>query len=95
MNELGAPAPRTQVVVRSPRGEQIGRVDFFWDEGVVGEADGRMKYLQPEDLYAEKIRQERLEDLNLTVVRWGWPDVATDAALMRLALRLDRARARA
>jgi hypothetical protein len=67
----------------------IARVDFYWDHaGVVGEADGRMKYTDRADLVEEKLRQERLEDAGLVVVRWGWDDVRRPAALAR---RIERA----
>jgi hypothetical protein len=56
----------------------VARVDFYWDElGVVGEADGRLKYSDGSDLYAEKRRQEAIEDLGLRCVRWGWSDLSS------------------
>ncbi|WP_375482346.1 type IV toxin-antitoxin system AbiEi family antitoxin domain-containing protein [uncultured Jatrophihabitans sp.] len=89
ITRAGLPAPRTQVEIRvSDR--FVGRVDFYWDEpGVVGEADGRGKYTDPQVLYDEKRRQERLEAAGLIVVRWGWAELAdftTTAARLRSAL---------
>lgn len=84
------PLPVPQVEVRDSAG-LIGRVDFAWSEhGVVGEADGRAKYDSPEALYAEKRREDRLRALGLTVVRWGWVDLAErpDALRQRLAAAL-------
>ena len=70
MHEHGLPPPELQV--------RIGpfRVDFEWD-GVVGEADGAKKYdgSEPQALLREKRRQERLEQMGLTVVRWDWDDM--------------------
>ena len=62
----------------------IGRVDFSWpDAHVVGEADGQLKYAEPGALYAEKRREDRLRALGLTVVRWGWQDLAQDQFRLR------------
>jgi len=73
---LQIPAPRPQAVILDDRGWIVGRVDFYWDDlAIAGEADGRAKYADgDETLDAEKTRQERLEDLGLTVFRWGWTD---------------------
>jgi very-short-patch-repair endonuclease len=73
---MGLPAPELQV----PLGDasRVGIVDFYWREfGVVGEADGLMKYdeEQPESLRAEKLRQEALEDVGFIVIRWTWDDI--------------------
>jgi hypothetical protein len=65
----------------------IGRVDFYWPEsGLVGEADGRLKYDAPGALYAEKLREDRLRAIGLTVIRWGWQDVAGRPDLLRSRL---------
>jgi hypothetical protein len=44
----------------------------------VGEFDGRVKYGQSADLWAEKQREDRLRALGLAVVRWVWADVVGD-----------------
>ncbi len=76
--EHDLPIPRSQVVLGDDSGT-IGRVDFLWKEaGVVGEADGRIKYAEDEEfllLWAEKQRQERLEEAGFIVVRWTWTQV--------------------
>jgi hypothetical protein len=70
----------------------IGRTDFWWEGGrVVGEADGRVKYDSRDSLYAEKRREDRLRALGLTVVRWGWNDLARGADADRLRRRLASA----
>jgi hypothetical protein len=58
--------------------------DFWWPEtGLVGEFDGRGKYLRDEFtrgrttaevVLDEKRRENRLRALGLTVVRWEWAD---------------------
>jgi very-short-patch-repair endonuclease len=72
---MGLPAPQLQVSLGDA--SRVGIVDFYWEEfGVVGEADGLMKYdEQPEALRAEKLRQEALESLGFIVVRWTWDDI--------------------
>ncbi|MBA8795153.1 putative transcriptional regulator of viral defense system [Friedmanniella endophytica] len=79
----GLPAPELQHELRSPDGEFLGRVDFFWrKQRTVGEFDGRVKYGRllragehPGDVvFAEKRREDAIRRLGLEVVRWTWPD---------------------
>ena len=94
----GLPMHRLQVVLSDADGE-IGRVDFFWEEyGVVGEADGRVKYGNDERtdaLWAEKLRQERLEDAGFIVVRWTWSEIFNDPFVVVARIRRAFARAEA
>ena len=74
----GLPTPRTQVWVGAAD-EPIGRVDFLWEaERTVGEFDGRLKYSDPSDLWAEKVREDRFRDAGFEVVRWVWADAYGD-----------------
>ena len=86
----GVPPGIPQVVVTDSSGRFVGRVDSLWPElGVVGEADGRGKYLPdvPGDgaldevaaqaVIAQSVRETRLRDLGLEVVRWDPRDLAT------------------
>jgi hypothetical protein len=80
MREVGVPAPALQHVVRDDQGF-VGRVDFWWEAvGVVGEFDGRSKYgideavSASDQLWEEKLREDRLRALGLSVVRWTWSD---------------------
>ncbi|HEY8587955.1 MAG TPA: hypothetical protein VIL55_00245 [Naasia sp.] len=86
--ELGLPAPLLQREFRDARG-LIGRVDFWWPEqGVIGEFDGRVKYLgrypgAPEDaLWREKVREDRLRAVAPRVARWVWSDLETPERLL-------------
>jgi hypothetical protein len=80
------PAPHTQVSLRTGHGQFLARVDFYWPGlGVVGEADGRVKYTDDE-LWNEKARQERLTDSGLVVERWGW-SVARQPTVLQARLR--------
>jgi len=74
----GLPEPQLQVPMHDRAG-LIGRVDMYWpDLGVVGEADGAIKYEVRDDLLKEKAREDRLRALGLAVVRWTWPEIWQD-----------------
>jgi very-short-patch-repair endonuclease len=75
-------------------------VDFWWPSArVIGEFDGKGKYLREEysggrsiaDIVIdEKLREDRLRALGATVVRWGWSEAASSARLLaRLGNRLS------
>lgn len=72
---LGVPVPECNVVLEL--NGQSFRVDLYWGEfGIVGEADGRLKYqgrlATSDTLWKEKLRQEWLEsEAGLIVVRWN------------------------
>jgi hypothetical protein len=73
----GVPRPTCNTTVRL--GEEACRPDDLWlPLGIVGEADGRGKYDEPDQttLWAEKRRQEWMEtELGLLVLRWTTPEV--------------------
>ena len=93
--EWGLPDATPQVDFHDEEGF-IGRVDFYWEEfGVIGEADGRSKYVEPGALYAEKRREDRLRRAEgcREVIRWGWIDLRPPhdrALLARLSSTLRR-----
>jgi very-short-patch-repair endonuclease len=90
IHERKLPPPEPQFVIDAG-GPTPYRLDFYWEEQrVVGEADGMMKYHDPEVLRAEKVRQERLERLGLTVVRWTWREMLfeTEETMARLSYAL-------
>jgi hypothetical protein len=75
----GLPAPEQQVEIRDRAG-LIGIADFVWGaHGVIGEFDGRIKYqgqlVEPNTLYAEKRREDRMRELGFEFVRFGWSEV--------------------
>lgn len=95
----GLPVPDLQHEVRDAVGRWCATVDFWWDGSppVVGEFDGEVKYgrlLPPgrtagQVITEEKIREDRLRDMGLHVVRWTWRDLdAPTALLTRLRARL-------
>ncbi|WP_028463280.1 hypothetical protein [Nocardia sp. 348MFTsu5.1] len=78
------PRPRLQHVFYSADGRFIARVDFDWDGRLVGEFDGLVKYggglmkagQTPNDVViAEKIREDRLRQMGIEIVRWTWADL--------------------
>ena len=84
-----------QVVVRDSHDRFVGRVDVLWPGlGVVGEADGRGKYLletdgdgPPDEVAARAVvdqvrRESRLRDLGLEVLRWDPDDLRDPLGLL-------------
>ena len=99
-DEQGVPQPSWQVNVYDGRG-LVGRVDAWWEVGLVGEADGRSKYELAaaerggvdaknlaDVLHAERARQERLERAGADVARWGPGDVLESGPSAALATYL-------
>lgn len=85
----GLPAAECQALVVDPRDGWHARVDFRWPaHRTVVEADGRLKYATPADLWNEKLRQERIEELGYAVLRLTWTQVTGEpAATVRRVLR--------
>ena len=88
------PPPLTQVEINTRGGRFLGRTDFYWPAGVVGEVDGNSKYTSPDVLIREKWRQEGLEAAELRTVRWGAVDLrGFGPTAARLLRALQRAQA--
>ncbi len=90
--EQGLPRPDLQVEIRDAWDHLIGRGDFGWRAArVIGECDGRIKYRDlarpgedPLDvLMREKRRENEIQALGWTVVRWTWEDLAQPRILCR------------
>jgi hypothetical protein len=85
--EFGIPMPEQQVTF-TLRGRRSARVDFYWrDFGVIGEADGRLKYESPNDLWAEKQREDALRMVANRVIRWTWSDAWSGQPLIAILER--------
>ncbi|WJL95954.1 hypothetical protein QSU92_01690 [Microbacterium sp. ET2] len=88
---LGFPDPDLQVVFRSGSGVE-DRADFHWPTlGVIGEADGDVKYDgrygNPVEIFRRQgHRDQRLLESIAATAHWGWSDVAAVAPL-RATLR--------
>lgn len=88
-HQQGLEPPDLQVVLNDNDGV-IGRVDHYWEATrTVGEADGALKYAEPGDLFAEKVREDRLRDAGHQVVRYTWDEVVHRPA--SVAARFQRA----
>jgi hypothetical protein len=71
--ELGVEAPLQQHEI-DDAGRRF-RVDFYWPRhDVVGEADGRSKYVDPTDLWNEKLREDAIRRRVRGFIRWTWAD---------------------
>lgn len=99
MHNAGLPAPELQVQLIDGRGRFIARPDFLWREyGVAGEFDGKIKYqklLRPGETAAdvvlrEKMREERMRELGLIVIRWIWDEIYEWEELLRRLARAFR-----
>ena len=84
---LRLPLPQLQRDVIGASG-WVAQSDFLWEYyRVVGEADGKVKYLQDE-LWAEKQRQDDVEDAEYEVIRWNWRTAhAADEEFTRRLMR--------
>lgn len=92
------PKPTLQRRFYDEDGIFVARPDFEWDGRLVGEFDGLTKYgggsmtpgQTPADVViAEKIREDRLRQMGIDVVRWVWADLENGKlpGILRQALR--------
>jgi hypothetical protein len=96
------------VNVSDAEGVFLGRVDCWWQEGVIGEADGALKYrlaaaerggASAESLAAvvddERRREHGLRHAGLPIVRWAARDVRDEprSAALAAVLREELRRA--
>jgi hypothetical protein len=76
--EAGISLPEPQAWLQGSSG-RWWRVDFWWPQlGLIGEADGMVKYTEAQALMDEKARQLDLEGPGRSVIRWGWSHVVND-----------------
>lgn len=91
----GFAPPVLQYEVRNGTG-RVAMTDFYWEETrVVGEFDGREKYLKPEYLrgrtpsdvvYEEKVREDRIRATGRNVARWVWDELNNPGRLEQILL---------
>lgn len=88
----GLPRPELQWTVVDADGQFVARCDMGWPEcGVVGEADGLVKYgrlLRPGEttrdaVVREKLREDRIRGCGWLVRRWVWADLRRPEELCR------------
>ncbi|MUN07414.1 hypothetical protein [Agromyces luteolus] len=82
VEEFGFPQPVLQHRMRLPALDRDAYLDFWWPEHeVVGEADGRGKYVSGEGgsaadaVLAEKAREDAIRLLVTGFVRWDWKEM--------------------
>lgn len=76
--DAGITLPEPQAWLQGASG-RWWRVDFWWPElGLIGEADGMVKYTDAQALADEKARQLDLEGTGRSMFRWGWAHVVRD-----------------
>ena len=105
-HQLGFSVPMSQVWIHRLDGTPIGRVDFLWRvAGVVGEADGRGKYLgayasenwdaqeAASHMLAERDRERDLEGAGFAVARWGTSELLGGGSGLARVLQEARRRA--
>lgn len=92
--EAGIPPPTPQAEIAGASGRRW-RVDFLFDDRVIGECDGAVKYADGRTLWREKKRQEDLEQAGYIVVRWTWEEILyhPDVVMARIAWAITRAKA--
>jgi hypothetical protein len=74
--QSGVPLPVCGSPVKGADGKTYW-ADMAWpDSGVIGECDGLGKYVTPDVLRLEKLRQEALEAAGWHVIRWTWHDLS-------------------
>jgi hypothetical protein len=94
MAEMDIPMPELQLEIWH-EGGFVARPDFLWAEfNLIGESDGRSKYTQIDQFYAEKKREERLKDLGFELVRWDWDTAWREPELLEAKLRRGLVRGR-
>ena len=65
----------------------IGRVDMYWkllNRKIILELDGKVKYTDGKDIFAEKKREDNLREKGYEVIRATWKDVAGDQFIKKL-----------
>ena len=77
--DAGLPRPMLQVWITAPD-RPIGRVDFLWDEyATIAEADGALKYADPNRARQQLKRDAELRRAGYEVVHFTWHDLAANA----------------
>ncbi|WP_446664506.1 hypothetical protein [Flexivirga sp. B27] len=82
MYELSLPQPDLQVRLEDRIGV-FGWADFGWP-GLIGEFDGKVKYVARETVWDEKQREDRARRTGVGVERWGWQEALRTEPLRRI-----------
>jgi predicted transcriptional regulator of viral defense system len=72
--DLGLPPPQLNVWVGGD--DVVGRADFLWEQfNTIGEADGALKYKDPDRARRQLWRDSRLRDAGFEVVHFTWQEI--------------------
>ncbi|MGN6680702.1 MAG: type IV toxin-antitoxin system AbiEi family antitoxin domain-containing protein [Streptosporangiaceae bacterium] len=78
-DEHGLPPPELQVWVGEDR--PIARVDFLWSQHrTIAEADGALKYADPDRARQQLYRDAELRDAGFEVVHFSWRELTVNPA---------------
>ena len=89
----GLPPPELQAWVGAG-GEVVGRVDFFWPAfSTIAEADGALKYSDPQRARLQLDRDARLRAAGFEVVHFGWRELelSPDQVIQAIKAAFERA----
>jgi hypothetical protein len=85
-HEHGLPPPALQVNVGGLR--YVGRVDFLWgDYATIAEADGALKYADPQRAIDQLERDQLLRDAGFEVVHFTWRQIFQEAHQVVASIR--------
>ena len=86
--EQGIPPPELQEWIGGDEEGVIGRADFYWRRfATIGEADGAVKYADPQRAIAQLRRDARLRAAGFEVVHFTWDDIVRTPELVAASLR--------
>jgi hypothetical protein len=92
-HQHGLPPPELQVHVIGVHRTAVARVDFLWREaGVIAEADGDLKYEDPERARQQLTRDRLLHEAGHEVVHFTWRELFFEPTrvIARIRQALDR-----
>lgn len=86
--EQRIPPPELQAWVGGDDQGIVGRADFLWEQfGTIGEADGAIKYADPQRAIAQLRRDTRLREAGFQVVHFTWDDIVHTPGHVAASLR--------
>jgi hypothetical protein len=86
--EQGIPPPELQEWVGGDEEGVVGRADFLWRRfATIGEADGALKYADPQRAIAQLRRDASLRRAGFQVVHFTWDDIVRTPEYVAASLR--------
>lgn len=91
--DLGLPPPQLNVWVGGD--DVVGRADFLWEQfNTIGEADGKLKYKDPDRARRQLWRDSRLRDAGFEVVHFTWREINETPERVAASIRASFERGR-